>query len=479
VPSPLVFALSTYEASLGTLVEVYGEGFPDPSQGDLSLRFEGTYETESGDSAPVSFESEVSVIDRATARWTRFGPFAVPFDPTGRRLGTFEGTVRPVLELPDGTRVDGEEALAIRFVVQPSVLIHDLQPISASCAAPAIRALGGATYRMRVEALGFEPESFNYTLSAPGIGMAPQTLRRLAEGRFDDLTGTADFTMPDVPEDVAYFVAVVTVQGVDAAGSARQSSFAIGVHRPLEVFYDGNVQVAEVYAATPVTGCIPGGESGRQISYTETMTEIRSRGFNTHWDENWLRQHTVSVGTSTTVGVGESNGVGFSTTDGTTFNWSLNGSVEGSIPIFQAVKATFSAGIGGGTSRSQTGSVDQRSDINASETTTDTTSETVGTGGSSGETFTWDVSSHESISRTFGGNVYAHTYGVFYRQTSRLLRRAQIVTYNQCGSALVVGQVDFTDWTWAPDLALGPMCPPLPESNFEPASCFIAPCSGE
>ena len=61
----------------------------------------------------------------------------------------------------------------------------------------------------------------------------------------------------------------------------------------------------------------------------------------------------------------------------------------------------------------------------------------------------------------------------------RVLRRAAVVTYNQCGSASVVAELDFHDWAWSPDLALSNACPPLPTSNLPDAVCYVPPCGGE
>ncbi|NIS28792.1 MAG: hypothetical protein GWO04_02010, partial [Actinobacteria bacterium] len=66
------------------------------------------------------------------------------------------------------------------------------------------------------------------------------------------------------------------------------STFAIGVHRPLEFFYNGNVTVAEVMAAVPVSACIPGGINGRDATYNESMSETRDRSYSLNWNETWL-----------------------------------------------------------------------------------------------------------------------------------------------------------------------------------------------
>lgn len=475
-----LYALSTYEATLGTMVEVYGQAFPDPSVGRLMLKFDGAFIDDTGATTPVSFEHPLQVADAGTARWTTFGPYAVPFDPTGQRIGRFEGNASVAVQTRGGERIEGTENMPVTFRVLPSIIVHELQPTSASCAAPVARGLGGAQYRLRVEAVGFEPQTFTYTLAAPALGMEPFSVRHIARGPIDELGEHGDFQFPEVPNDFSEYGAILTIDALDREGRSHISTFAIVVHRPLEVFYDGNIQVAEVMAPVPVSGCIPGGEAGRQVSYTETMTETRSRSYNLHWDENWLRQHTVSTATSQTIGWNVSNGVGFATTDGETFTWSLNGRAQfNPIPLLNIAQVEISGGISNATMHSRTASTDRREDVNASETTTDTTSVTEGTGGSQGQGFTWDVSSTDSISRQFGGNVIANTYGVFYRQTSRLLRRATVVTYNQCGAAQVVGDFELTDWAWAPDLALGQQCPPLPQSNFSGAECYVSPCAGE
>ncbi len=259
------------------------------------------------------------------------------------------------------------------------------------------------------------------------------------------------------------------------------TAFAVGVHRPLEFFYNGNVTVAEVLAPTPVSACIPGGETGRQVGYNEGSSETRTRSYSVSWNESWLASHTVASATSQTIGLTETNGVGFATTDGEMFRWSLGGEVGGTIGLSKlvslGVKATF--GIENTTSRAVENSRNREEGLNQSATTTDTEAATESTGGGSAEEFAWSVSSTDSLSRDFGGLIFAGVYGVFYRQTLRLIRRGILVAYNQCGAAEVVSDVDFVDWTWAPDLALGDSCPPLPESHLPPAECFVSPCAGE
>lgn len=475
-----ILALSTYSASLGTLVEVYGSGFPEPGQGTLELEFRGVFRRADGIEESVSFQDRARYVDPATARWTGYGPFLNPFSPSGQ-LGHFLGEVSGRVQRPDGTRTESSPPLAIDFEVLPSLMVRDFQPLSASCSGPVQRALGGAAYRLQVEALGFEPVLYTYTLSTPSVAGGRVALRQLASGTLDTVGQRGDLVMPQVPAGLPSYGAVVSVEGRSSTGEVYRGAFGIQVHRPLEVFYNGNVTVAEVFAPTPVSGCIPGGEAGRDVDYNESQSETRSRGYDLNWNQSWLSSRTVSTGTSQTVGLSEQNGVGFSTTNGESFNWSLGAEVNGSVSLMKLVElgVGFRAGIGGDRSQSVTQSTNRTSGIDVSSTTTDSDSITEGNSGGVGGGFSWQTSSSETIGRGFGGMVLPRTYGVFYRQAMRLLRRAAVVTYNQCGAGSVVAELDFYDWTWSPDLALASECPPLPQSNLPKASCYVPPCGGE
>lgn len=475
-----ILALSTYAASLGTLIEVYGSAFPDPSQGTLELEFEGRFRRADGSEEAVSFSEGARFVDPATARWTGFGPFRNPFSAS-EQIGTFVGEVRGRIRRPDGSRTESSPQLDIDFEVRPSLVVRDFQPVSASCSAPVQRALGGAAYRIRVEAIGFVPAVYTYTLSTPSVAGGRISLRQLGSGTLDTVGQRGELVMPDVPEALPSYGAVLSIEARAASGESYGSVFGFEVHRPLEVFYNGNVQVAEVLAPTPVSGCIPGGESGRDVDYGESQTETRSKGYNLNWNESWLSSRTVSVGSQQTIGLSEQNGVGFSTTDGESFNWSLGAEVTGSVSLFKMVElgVGFTASRGGDRSRSVSQSVNRTSGIDASTTTTESDSVTDQNSIDHGEGFSWKASSSESVARGFGGFVLPKSYGVFYRQTMRVLRRAAVVTYNQCGAASVVAELDFFDWAWSPDLALSNACPPLPVSNLPAAACYVPPCGGE
>ncbi|MCA9525125.1 MAG: hypothetical protein KC549_02365, partial [Myxococcales bacterium] len=88
--------------------------------------------------------------------------------------------------------------------------------------------------------------------------------------------------------------------------------------------------------------------------------------------------------------------------------------------------------------------------------------------------------SHEvSTTQGLAGSIPRGRYGVFYRQTTRFVRRAEVRSYDLCGLASHAGELQFNEWTWAAGLAVGPTCDALPPpSNLPKARCFVSPCGG-
>lgn len=87
------------------------------------------------------------------------------------------------------------------------------------------------------------------------------------------------------------------------------------------------------------------------------------------------------------------------------------------------------------------------------------------------------TSSEVEVSQTFSGYVPRDRYGIFYRQTTRWVRRALVRSFDLCGVAQPVGELQFNEWEWAPDLAIGETCDALPPPSTMPAAgCFIEPC---
>jgi hypothetical protein len=452
----------------------------------------------------------------------------------------------------DGS-VDTDEApIPVSFEVRPSILITELQPTTADCGKPALRLIGGMRYKVKTRAIGFKPTSIEYTFQTPSVipdrvgqpafdsgtdGQPRYQTRSLTHtmGATPDATDAIDegeaIILPPVPTNVPTYGVVIAMTATDAEGRRISNAFGMTAHNAIELFNDNRFELAQIYPAVPVSACIPGGQQGRRVDYSESATETKqrtisltmSKSFLQSEENNWSTSDGKTVTRSTTVTdgysktIGSSNSFSFSQSGSTStsvgFNWAdtttdtFGASVElntnvSIIPKVWEVGGKAGANYSHANSSTEGGSVSvtgtsgwsQGSTSTTSEsetvdrstattdstavTTTDTkggsTGEQTGTGEALGDQ--WSVSSSQTIQRGFSASVVANTYGVFYRQMARYTRRAFVVVYDKCGDGEVVGDLTMQDYVWAPDLALGEQCPPFPKSNFPEPQCYLPPC---
>ncbi|MCB9541938.1 MAG: hypothetical protein H6703_05760 [Myxococcales bacterium] len=106
-------------------------------------------------------------------------------------------------------------------------------------------------------------------------------------------------------------------------------------------------------------------------------------------------------------------------------------------------------------------------------------SESVSVGLTEAESQTWVTSESLAVSQGYTGLIPRTRVGIFYRQTTRWVRRAEVRTYDLCGLASHAGELQFNEWTWAAELAIGEDCSTEPPPSELPAAqCFISPCGG-
>ena len=95
------------------------------------------------------------------------------------------------------------------------------------------------------------------------------------------------------------------------------------------------------------------------------------------------------------------------------------------------------------------------------------------------QNLTLSGSNQDSITQSFSGFIPRGKFGIFYRQTTRWIRSAEVRTYNQCGIAQHVGELQFNEFTWAPDLAVASTCDDRPPpANLPEKACILPPCNG-
>ena len=598
VGTPVITGISAQSVVIGETLEFFGNAFLSDEDGMdavIRLQFMGNFEGADGTVTPVNLQlpgvhNEEADTGRQIVTIRRFGPYQNPFTRDAR-VGIFRGDVQIIRESANGTVVTGDKSPLV-LNIEPSISILSFEPYDAQCGTPAVRALAGMMYKMKVRVAGFRAVKFVYELTNvnnyPGNTPLVVTHNIGAVVAEDDLGLDEPVMFNPVPNDTQFYVAGIRVTAYDADGNTVETAMPVSVHRPVEIRYGGEYELAEVYHPVPVSGCIPG-TLGGTAEYRETESETRQQSVNLTVSRSWRN----SVGRSVTenlregIAVGESqsrtmgssewegdsaeesygvsfgenaaNNVNVSSTDGESWNWSINegesneeytsrmnmifgegswsmsvgASGEGSVPGFAKVSGSvdttvgvkagastagttgnrrrvsadtgygmsgsrdesrsFGSTVGESRSESLSGSYSLSTSRQRTESETEardmsrtwnfaqgaTENETVTDGRSDAESRTWVSSSSLATSQTIRGAIPAAKVGMFYRQTSRWVRRAEIRTYDMCGLAHHAGELQFNEWTWAAELALANDCSTDPPTSRLPvANCSIEPCGG-
>lgn len=187
----------------------------------------------------------------------------------------------------------------------------------------------------------------------------------------------------------------------------------------------------------------------------------------------------------TTVGV--SAGMGRTTTEGnantsaSSRGYSMSGnSTDGrswgstnSESNSETITGTYALGKGSSVSTSQGSSQSEGRVWNLTEGVSKDETVTSGDSESISETIVHSSSSTTTFS--FNGYIPHKRFGMFYRQTTRWVKRSEIVVYDMNGFSQTKGYIDMNEWSWAPELAINEECELIKPQNSE-AACFIEPC---
>lgn len=488
VPTPTVDSLSALSAALGDEITINGSGFIDEAEGWTEITLRGEY-THDGITENVNISVPVSRDDENTARW-RFGPYRIPFTQAGNHIGTFQGQVFATNYSHDGReRRQDLDFQEIAFDVRPSLVVREVTAASDSfesdCTIIGTRLINFVPYRVSVEAVGFEADEFYYSiagglLTEEGGSDERTDIHHVAASNLDSLGVNEDLTFAEVPMGVPVYSTSISVTAYGADGEQYDQFLMLTVHQPLFVRYRGGVERAEVMEPVPVSGCIPGGMQGIQLTYSETVSETRtqsvSHSFSQGWQDSYTESHSETYGETGS----ESNSIGFSRAEQDNWNWNINGQVmagcEAGVPLVTKGKVEVRVGggrdWGGSFTNTESGEQQwmQTASFSEANSITESYSETIN------EAFTTDFTQSTTESELRGYSVFLipNHYGVWFRQTTRNIRRAEIIAMDLCGNETVVGEMLMNEYTWAANLAMGSECPE--ESLLPEAECIIPPC---
>jgi len=347
---PRVKGLSQTDLTVGQTVYVAGRNFLPHGEGTTQLEFNGFYHRDDGVLEEASFvirplydgefqedgKLGTTPVEAGTRilRWSRFGPFDVPFSADGNQTGTFKGTLTARNLLADGTELLGDEETDITIRVRPSIIIRrlepfvgfteDKEPIYAECGDPALRALHKLPYVLEVEAIGFTPEFFMYEFRGiNGAGNEAVKFTHPATGNTDSIGDPASkqlLVFDQVPEDQSRYYAAIRITATlkDTDGEYVETALPISVHRPMEFHMEtASSSPAEYYEPVAVSGCIPG-SLNNQVTYQESKSEARQNSVSVALSASWNTSHSDSKSADWSEGIGESHTV----TTGESQNWS-------------------------------------------------------------------------------------------------------------------------------------------------------------
>lgn len=486
--APTVLAVTTTEVSVGDNIEIVGGNFIQSADRHTEIQLIGEYHTDAGAVYPVDMRMRPHWEDGNRLTWAYFGPYDVPFSPTGDELGDFVGDIIAInVEVESGDEI-ASEPLEIELTVGPSIIINELQPVDADCSNRPNVILGGFEYRVSAEAIGFDPVNFSFVIAGEPNSQAPRIYRTAAIGRAAEFGADGQFTFERVPGDQPFYLATLGVAALDNKNKQHVLALDFGVHNPIEYVNLNKVKIAEIEEATPVSGCIAGGETnGRTVTYTESETETRSRTVGVNWNQEWFEEHSQQNGGSTSETNSISTTVSESTTEGAEWGWEDGRDISGGGNVGGSLFGVVEVGVSGeykdihrehaSWSRSNTRGYTVGRNYSRTDTETWAFTTTAGYKVAKGGSDFWTVSSETSTIVSFEGFILPGEFGVFYRQTTRMAIPGAIISYNMCGEPEVVAETNFYDYNWSVDLAQGAECPPLPKSSLPEAQCLIAPCN--
>lgn len=100
----------------------------------------------------------------------------------------------------------------------------------------------------------------------------------------------------------------------------------------------------------------------------------------------------------------------------------------------------------------------------------------VSEGLSESEEQTWSNSSQTETTRSYSAELPLSKYGQFFRQTTRWVQVSELRSFDQCGVATRIGELQFNTYTWAPDFAMANSCEEI-RTNLSSATCIVSPCN--
>ena len=368
--TPSILMATPNSLAVGEKLVVLGQNFIDTKHGYLLLVLKGTYYDSSNNAQVVDLQKKANVVNTGKATWTMYPN--IVFDRTGDHIGRFIGSVAVVNMGNDGTRKYSAR-LPIKVQVKPSIILRVARPSNSNCQPIVAKTIENTGFSFNAEVVGLRagtkdaPLKFYWTFLAEqwkvsySYGtMDPNTVfpkqgafvveDRVTSGRSSvvmdggsrnfliqvgsDMLGSASLktlkTMA-VPTMGNNYSATVNVVAVDASNKQALLQIPVNVARKASMTYDGIVKIRERFHPKPVTDCIPGGDIGRQVTYSEDKGETKARSMSFNYNANLAVNISPIPSNPFALGINFSAGFGVDVNASTSSSTSIGKSLSGQI----------------------------------------------------------------------------------------------------------------------------------------------------
>jgi len=277
----------------------------------------GTYYDGQGSAQVVDLQYKATYVNKGKLTWTMW-PNIVFDSQTGSKLGSFVGSIA-VINMGNDQSSLYSDRLPVKVIVKPSIIVRVARPVNSDCSSLVSKTTDKTGFAFTAEVVGLRPGTkdspltfmwtfmadqwkvaWNYNTMNPDSVM-PKTGAFVIEDRIvsgktsvvsdggnrnfllkvgSDLLGTAslkELKTAEIKGVADSFDANVNVVAIDASNKTARVTIPINIARLARLHYDGNQYVVERYAPTMVSDCIPGGDIGRQVTYSEDKSETRGR----------------------------------------------------------------------------------------------------------------------------------------------------------------------------------------------------------
>lgn len=368
--TPKLLMASPGSMSVGQKLVILGQHFISPQYGYPMLVIKGTYYDSNGNAQPVDLQKKAKYVNSGKLTWTLWPN--IVFDRTGDHLGSFIGSVI-VVNVGNDQSQKYSSRLPTKIVIKPSIIIRSARPTNSNCTSVVSKSIENTGFSFTADVVGLRkgtkdnPLTFYWTFLADQWQVAwnygsmdPNSVfpksggiviedtvtsgttsvvqdggsKNLLVKVGNDILGTAKLKVlktAKVPTKGQSYTATVALVAVDSSNKQARLAIPLHIARKAAMHYDGKVRIVERYQPRAVSDCIPGGDIGRQVTYSEDKGETRARSMSFNYNASLAINVSPIPSNPFALGINFSLGFGVDTSASMSSSKSIGKSLSGQI----------------------------------------------------------------------------------------------------------------------------------------------------